>query len=132
MYLLEFHDECTYHYHVSNLFKGLEVALHIFRRCLENREGAECYSKEFDFIDELLKDIVSWIHQPFVYQETYDLEDLSEIRVDIVYEFDRLGHPRLSCWITDDYDSAGWVELDYHGQSSTSYPDLPDDWRDNL
>lgn len=132
MYLFGFHNEHTARYQTTHLYQGLEVALHIFRRCLENREGAECYSKEFDFIDELLKDIVSWIHQPFVYQETYDLEDLSEIRVEIVYEIDRLGHQHLSCWITDDYDSVGWAKLDYYGQSPTSYPDLPNDWRETL
>lgn len=132
MYLLEFHDECTYHYHVSNLFKGLEVVLLTFRRYLEYREGdLDQTFDEMELIDDLLDDLLSFSYKPFVHQKVYTLEGDIELKVNIVYEFDQLGHPRLSCWVMDE-DNGLWVELDYHGQSPTSYPDLPNDWRETL
>lgn len=55
MYLLEFHENSTYHYQTSNLFEGLEVALLTFSRYLEYREGDldETFD-EIDLIDDLL------------------------------------------------------------------------------
>lgn len=132
MYLLEFHENSTYHYQTSNLFEGLEVALLTFSRFLQYREGDldETFD-EIDLIDDLLDALLAFSYKPFVHQKVYEIEGEIELKVDIVYDFDQLGHPRLSCWVADE-ENASWVELDYCGQSPTSYPDLPDDWRNTL
>ena len=132
MYLLEFHENSTYHYQTANLFAGLEVALLTFSRFLQYREGD--LDETFDenaLIDDLLDDLLAFSYRPFVHQKVYEIEGEIELKVDIVYEFDHLGHPRLSCWVADE-ENASWVELDYYDQSPTFHPDLPDDWRNTL
>lgn len=119
MYLLEFHENSTYHYQTSNLFEGLEVAL------------LDETFDEIALIDDLLDDLLAFSYRPFVHQKVYTLEGEIELKVDIVYEFDRLGHPRLSCWIADE-ENALWAELDYCDQPPTSCPNLPNDWRNTL
>ena len=132
MYLLEFHENSTYHYQTSNLFEGLEVALLTFSRFLQYREGdLDETCDELELIDDLLDDLLAFSYKPFVHQKVYEIEGEIELKVDIVYEFDHLGHPRLSCWVTDE-ENASWAELDYCDQPPTSYPDLPDDWRETL
>lgn len=132
MYLLEFHEGSTYHYQIPNLLIGVEAALLTFSRFLQYREGDldETFD-ELELINDLLDDLLAFSYKPFVHQKVYTLEYDIELKVDIVYEFDHLGHPRLSCWVADE-DNASWVELDYYDQSPTSHPDLPNDWRETL
>lgn len=132
MYLLEFYEGSTFRCQTSNLFIGIEAVLLAFSRFLQYREGDldETFD-EITLIDDLLDDLLSFSYKPFVHQKVYTLESDIELKVNIVYEFDQLGHPRLSCWVMDE-DNGLWVELDYHGQSPTSYPDIPDDWRETL
>lgn len=132
MYLLEFHEGSTFRCQTSNLFIGIEAVRVTFSRFLQYREGDldETFD-ELELIDDLLDDLLAFSYRPFVHQKVYTLEGEIELKVDIVYEFDQLGHPRLSCWVADE-ENASWVELDYCGQSPTSYPDLPDDWRETL
>ena len=132
MYLLEFHENSTYHYQTSNLFEGLEVALLTFSRFLQYREGDldETFD-EIALIDDLLGDLLAFSYKPFVHQKVYEIEGEIELKVDIVYEFDHLGHPRLSCWVADE-ENALWAELDYCDQPPTSCPNLPNDWSNTL
>lgn len=132
LYLLEFHEGSTFRCQTSNLFIGIEAALLTFSRFLQYREGDldETFD-EIDLIDNLLDDLLAFSYRPFVHQKVYEIEGEIEVKVDIVYEFDRLGHPRLSCRVADE-ENALWVELDYCGQLHTPYPDLPNDWRNIL
>lgn len=132
MYLLEVHEGSTFRCQTSNLFVGIEAALLTFSRFLQYREGDldETFD-ELELIDNLLDDLLAFSYKPFVHQKIYEIEGEIEVKVDIVYEFDQLGHPRLSCWVADE-ENALWAELDYCDPSPTSYPDLPDDWRNTL
>ena len=55
MYLLEFHDEHTARYQTTHLYQGLEVALHIFRRCLENREAPNAIVRNLILLTNFLR-----------------------------------------------------------------------------
>lgn len=132
MYLLEFHEGSTFRCQTSNLFIGIEAVLVTFSRFLQYREGDldETFD-ELDLINDLLDDLLAFSYKPFVHQKVYTLEYDIELKVDIVYEFDHLGHPRLSCWAADE-ENASWAELDYCDQPPTSCPNLPNDWRNTL